>query len=369
MGTGFRPAPVRCYNEARANGKQSTDMTSSGVPAQPLPRFQFDGAGLPMEANAAAWRDTVHLLFDAEPLTADETPFIVSLRTFKIGTVLFGRVRGVPMRFVRDHRVIARGGDAHVLVQFYLSGGYRGLAGGRPIDVRAGDISVLDLAGTFATEADAFENFNLLVPRALLAPRLTHLQGVHGLVLPGARASTQLLARHLHLLDEIADSAPGAEADALADQALALLCATLAPALRAAAQAPDSDIALAIRRYIDTHLADADLGVERVMRDFGVSRATLYRLFQAYGGVVGYIRRGRLQRALLELRAGAPGQPVHIGAIARRWGFGSDASFARAFRAVYGITPSEARAAVLPPQPAAPGANPVSGWLSDPATA
>ncbi|WP_230763669.1 helix-turn-helix transcriptional regulator [Agromyces mediolanus] len=52
-----------------------------------------------------------------------------------------------------------------------------------------------------------------------------------------------------------------------------------------------------------------------------------------------YLRRVRLARAHEELRAADPTAGDTVRGIARRWGFGNDARFARAYREAYGVTP------------------------------
>ncbi|MWA07416.1 helix-turn-helix domain-containing protein [Actinomadura sp. LD22] len=69
----------------------------------------------------------------------------------------------------------------------------------------------------------------------------------------------------------------------------------------------------------------------------------LHRLFRSQGiAVSSWIRRLRLERARRDL--GDPAlDAVPIRRIAARWGFNDHATFTRAFRAAYGIAPSDHR--------------------------
>ena len=97
-----------------------------------------------------------------------------------------------------------------------------------------------------------------------------------------------------------------------------------------------------VSRYIEANLGARDLGVDKLARTFGLSRASLYRLFEPVGGVASYIRTRRLARARQELTA--PGlEDRRIGPIAYRVGFQSIPAFNRAFRAAYGQTPRSTR--------------------------
>lgn len=90
--------------------------------------------------------------------------------------------------------------------------------------------------------------------------------------------------------------------------------------------------------FIETRLDDLNLGVRMLLANFGVSRASLYRMFEKSGGVRQYISNRRLFRAVLDLS----GHPIHRGRItemASKWGFSSSPNFNRAFRNKFGVTP------------------------------
>jgi AraC-like DNA-binding protein len=99
-----------------------------------------------------------------------------------------------------------------------------------------------------------------------------------------------------------------------------------------------------IRRYIDRNLTAPELGVDMIARNFGLSRASLYRLFEPIGGVSGYIRRQRLNRAYQAITT-AEKADHRIGPMAYRLGFKNINSFNRSFRETYGKNPGEARQA------------------------
>jgi AraC-like DNA-binding protein len=75
-----------------------------------------------------------------------------------------------------------------------------------------------------------------------------------------------------------------------------------------------------ISRFIEANLVSRDLSVAKISSTFGLSRATLYRLFEPVGGVACYIRSRRLVRARND--------PDRTDCLA---GFQSIAAFNRAF--------------------------------------
>src|SRR5439155_4087846 len=102
--------------------------------------------------------------------------------------------------------------------------------------------------------------------------------------------------------------------------------------------------------YIEQHL-DQPIEVTDLARIAVTSEYHFRRLFSALAGMPlsEYIRRRRLTIAGAQVLAGE----VTLLDVAVRYGYGSGEAFARAFRAVHGVGPAEARrtGAVLHSQP------------------
>ncbi|KUN06656.1 AraC family transcriptional regulator [Streptomyces yokosukanensis] len=92
--------------------------------------------------------------------------------------------------------------------------------------------------------------------------------------------------------------------------------------------------------HIEGHL-DQDLDVKELARIAATSEHHLRRMFSALAGMplLEYVRRRRLTLAGAEVLAGRE----TLLEIAVRYGYGSGEAFARAFRAMHGIGPGEAR--------------------------
>lgn len=93
-----------------------------------------------------------------------------------------------------------------------------------------------------------------------------------------------------------------------------------------------------ITSYIEKNLGASELTPERVLAQFGVSRASLYRMFEPYGGVQNYIMERRTHRAVLDLARNPSARGV-VQRVADRWGFSSGPNFNRAVRNRFGSTP------------------------------
>jgi AraC-like DNA-binding protein len=98
-----------------------------------------------------------------------------------------------------------------------------------------------------------------------------------------------------------------------------------------------------ILRFIDEHLADADLSPEVIAGAHHISVRYLHKLFRDEGTTVGrWIQRRRLEECRRDLVRGLRARRT-IASVAGRWGFLSATHFSRVFRAAYGMSPSEWR--------------------------
>jgi AraC-like DNA-binding protein len=122
---------------------------------------------------------------------------------------------------------------------------------------------------------------------------------------------------------------------------------------------------LRVKDHINRVLADPDLSAERLCRTFGLSRATLYRMFAKEGGVQRYIDARRLDRCFAELH-NAPASYGRIRRVAEKWGFHGAANFNRRFKSRFGIRPTDCLAVAdaapgdAPPRLVTP---PVQEWM------
>ena len=94
-----------------------------------------------------------------------------------------------------------------------------------------------------------------------------------------------------------------------------------------------------IREHVERNLDQADLSSTSILKTFGLSRASLFRIFKSDGGVRRYINQRRLFRAVLDI-ARSEGARGSISQAAERWGFSSNANFNRAVRNQFHVSPS-----------------------------
>jgi AraC-like DNA-binding protein len=95
--------------------------------------------------------------------------------------------------------------------------------------------------------------------------------------------------------------------------------------------------------YIIQHLADPNLGAERIAKAMFISVRQLYKFWEAEHCPLGqWIIERRLEAARDELM-NPRGRHQTIAAIASRWGFADATHFSRRFRQAYGMSPREWR--------------------------
>jgi AraC-like DNA-binding protein len=116
--------------------------------------------------------------------------------------------------------------------------------------------------------------------------------------------------------------------------------------LREVRLAPD-ERRLVAEQFIRRHLLDPELGPEKVAEGLGVSKRQLARAFTDHPGIAATIAIERLTRAdhLLRDRRRAG---MTVAEIAEHCQFSSPARFSKAYKAHFGVTPSEARAGASP---------------------
>lgn len=91
--------------------------------------------------------------------------------------------------------------------------------------------------------------------------------------------------------------------------------------------------------FIEQNLGDLDLNTELILQSFGVSRASLYRMFESVGGVRSYIMQRRATRAALDVEKNLETRG-YLRQASITWGYSSQANFNRAMRRHFGNSPS-----------------------------
>lgn len=213
-----------------------------------------------------------------------------------------------------------------------------------------GDMVLIDAASGVRFTGDVAAVERLVVPRSRLPISPEMIETAHGRVIPAHSSFGIVLGTLLNSVrSPIGEpSSKRREADDVLMRALFAAAASAAVEGVAEASA-DDPLVRAIRDHIEAHLADARLSPEAIGRHFGLSRASLYRLWRPSGGIAGHIRERRLFRAHLYLCA-ARDRRTSVVEVAHRCGFSNVGSFVRLYRSHYGCTPNDTMAQAIQKQ-------------------
>lgn len=215
----------------------------------------------------------------------------------------------------------------------------------------AGDMGLFDTSHPLAADfldQDGPQRITMLrLPRTALSLPSDKTDGLLGRRLFTRSPSGMLLGHFLSGFRESAAYAAPAELRRLGDIGTDLAAALIAGLLDVPDALPvESRQQVALRRvnaFIEHNLGDPDLSPAVIAARHHISVRTLHGLFRASGrGVAATIRHRRLERCRAELTADPR---ASVQSVAARWGFPDPPSFSRAFRAAYGVTPTEHRRA------------------------
>lgn len=288
------------------------------------------------EVPSALVGEVVGVLLDITPLNSHQSTGVYRMRSWFSDSCIFSQLEADAVA-VRKTRPQVANGEHLVWIHRYLRGHVRGRIGDHNIDRDPGSIYLLDQAHQLECVQTPAATQSIMIPKSLIG--YTPDQHAPLLHLP----STDPIGRVIFgLFDDLFDGllAKNEISAASFDQLLA--CARIALGTEDRA----SDIRRQLRNalsgqissHIERHLDHWDLSVKTLLRDFGVSRASLYRMFEHHGGVRQYISDRRLVRAVLDITK----HPLRRGEIsnaAEKWGFSSNANFNRSVKRKFGVAP------------------------------
>jgi AraC-like DNA-binding protein len=181
------------------------------------------------------------------------------------------------------------------------------------------------------------------VPRSVMESYMPGADVLHNRSLDDSTPLARLLIAHSARLNREIGSMQPDEAQAAVLEGVQLLVAAFGKQMRLSGSARNAARAAMYgqaREYIRAHLDDAELSAEKVLRALQLPRHTVYRLFEAEGGIASFIWKSRLQAAAQDIA----NQPyAALKDIAYGTGFNSASAFSRMFRREYGMTPQELR--------------------------
>lgn len=289
-----------------------------------------------IEGPAELMREAIKALYDFTPIQSHENRGIFRVRNWYSAEAIFSWAEQDAVAIRRTKAQSEAAADL-VYVHRYLDGHIQGRIGDLNIDRARGDIHVFDqehrvecLQARTVSQGIYLRKSDIGYDRDRHPPLMTF---------PHTSSMGKLLNMKLgQLFGQLTrdDSVRAADLDQLkASLRMALGADTSQGDVRRHAR--DAIFGL-ICAFVESRLDDPSLGVQTLLNSFGVSRASLYRMFEPSGGVRQYVSNRRIMRAVLDL-SNHPNKRGAITQAAYKWGFSSPPSFNRAVREKLGVSP------------------------------
>jgi AraC-like DNA-binding protein len=279
-------------------------------------------------------------------ISADRrAPFEGRLWIDQVGPISLARAYSSGV-LIKRVGVRPRSNDNDFVLTVSESANYTVVAKGREQLVRGGDLRLSHSSEVMELEHSGCTAIVLCIKARVFKEYLPMADDLVGNVVRGDRgaglhASTMIRSLPAGMRQGFVDSA----ADHLTAALLHSIAAAYSQAysLTEAVPVTAGSRRVVIKRFVDSHLGDADLTVQKVAAAFHLSDRYVRMLFESDGeSLAAYIHRRRLEESARQLRdPHCDGRTISD--IAFSWGFNSLGSFDRAFKARFDTTPGQYR--------------------------
>ncbi|MEG3639874.1 helix-turn-helix domain-containing protein [Magnetococcus sp. PR-3] len=313
-----------------------------------LEKSFFTTQNLPVEQRFSAWQESIGVMLDSRvDTTSAATNFQASVESYLVDNIVLSRCKAGCQKFDRLPIRIAQDGIDHYMIQIFTRGRVEMNVGQKEIIAPTRTVVGFDLSEVLDSVNTDFDLLSVIIPRERLAPLLRHPDTIQGTVVDSTIAEGKLFADFLEALFIAAPTLSQAVGTHTANSLVHLAAAAMNGAMDVVDNNPQAITQhrlLQARNYIEQNLCSEKLTPQAIALGLGLSRASLYRLFEPLGGVAAYIRNRRIKRAFrLLVSPPNPDAVQRITDVAFAVGFNDVAQFSRLFKDQYGITPSEAR--------------------------
>ncbi|MER6415042.1 AraC-like ligand-binding domain-containing protein [Streptomyces humidus] len=306
----------------------------------------------PLDETAAGRFDFWHTLIGRSfvPLAAlpRETPdFHASLCSAQVGAVQVSVVDADPHAVAHTRRHISSGLPEMMKVSVQLAGQCVLTQKDREVLLRPGELALYDTRFPYTLDFDhPYRVLVLMFPLPMLRLPDRELDRLTAVPVPSRTGLGPVVVPFLKGLAEQVEELEAATPPRLAETVVDLVGALVASGAAPGHDGPCSEREPLTRRilaYMEQRLADPRLGPDHVAAAHHISRRYLYNLLADQGHTVsGWIRERRLEQCHRDLTDPAL-DALPVGAVGGRWGFPDPARFSHAFKAAYGMSPSQAR--------------------------
>lgn len=295
------------------------------------------------------WRHVVCRPFvELDVVQGRTTGFRGSVRTGAFGDLRATRITCDSMTVTRTPDMIRRGSGNRFLVALQLRGRTVGVQDGRTADLRPGDFALFDSGRPYSVDfqVTSFDHLVFHMPRECLTN--VGIRGADSTAkrAPGDSPRGRLATSFLINLSRLSNPRSAAERVTLSRVAFDLLSSSLPRCEHEIGHLDASELTDRAKAYARTRLYDPNLSPRATADALSVSVRQLHRAFEPEDMTFSaWVREERLTACLDDL-GNQSHQLSPIQDIRSRYGFRDPAVFSRAFKARFGITPSERREAI-----------------------
>ncbi len=305
-----------------------------------LPSVSLDTSMFEPQRRWEIWQSFNSGLFRLKRHNPPEKEFLAAGNAFRVGNTILGEfsINGHVVQHNAEMYSVER--EDQLVLIMHRAGSSKGVLSGQSFEMNSSKLSIFDSNRLLHINTENVDYVSFTFPYATIGydparhPCLFHL--------PVGSPVGRILKSNLELMLHLVPRSAVQDAIALSDGYCGLLKALTARDLSKESMQKRFTLsrAQAIRRFVAENLCDPMLDAEKICMEIGVSRAVLYRIFEAEGGVQRTILKQRLENALNELSHSEPHRGV-VARVSQYWAFSDQAHFSRLFRETFGCKPSD----------------------------
>ncbi len=309
----------------------------TGTLTDPIPSWHIDASHSQGGGGFEAWLDYARPFYDARA-PGGVSSFAASATGYQLDQLMFVRSVFEQLEVGRSRRHLESEPSEFLTINIFRRGGFMGLIDEIPIMKRPNEVVLQDASRSLRAIVDRSDVLAVIVPYSVMG--FDPSKHRPWMALPAESAKGRVLA---NMTQDIFDRLPeitGEEAPAIAAGYAGMLRGIF---MDSRTKEDQRSLRRAVRSamvsFVDAHLNDPKLGADLLCKTFGLSRASLYRLFQCQGGVNHTIQQRRLFRCYQDL--GVRGRETTVRSIGERYGFTNASHFTKVFKSLFFISPSE----------------------------
>lgn len=316
---------------------------------------EFDSRQYPNgRAAVGTWEDFISATFLPVQARPIDRSFYARLRAARLEQVEAAYVTGSSQTFERTSQLVERDYEDSCKLMLVEQGTCRIDQGDDSRRFGNGELCYFDCSRPYRLNFPTdFEILLVMIPRsAMYGPGFDRVFFPAMRIDEGTSRGRILRALSSHIVEELRTGVDGGGdiPREVVDCIVRLTGGALGELVHSGAIQTNQAMVNQVLDYIESHLAEPGISVQRIARDNNVSTRQLQRLLASQGTTAtSWLRSRRLERARADLLS-----PEHahlpVASMAVRWGFVDLPHFNRQFKLAYGLSPGTYRRKFGPPR-------------------